>query len=222
MNPFDKNNRIFDYIKIIVQMQEGSGGRGGVQFCCPKFHMVKQFFKIGSKLLFLGCGNGEEVKEAIDMGYDAYGVTLNIDNIEYAKKNYNIELYRCDMHFTNFNSEEFDGVLAFETFEHCYSHHFFLFECNRILKQNGILFLSSPAPENGTIFCDTNIHHTICLSVEQTKSILMQCNFKDIVVGDSIRDKNIINNNGKSGVSALAIKKSKNETLPCLRNIFYV
>jgi SAM-dependent methyltransferase len=214
----DRMFRIQQYIDTILRFQDGGDN---VQFYSPKFNTVQELFLDYHKLLFLGCGNGEEVKQAIDAGHEAYGVTLNIGNLPYAKENYGIDLIIGDMHSLDLETGSFDGVLAFETFEHAYSPLFFLFECNRLLREDGRLFLSSPRfdHERGTMF-NKHIHHVMCPTEIQTKSLLCQSNFQNIQVGNDVRGKEIISYNVGT-VAATATKLPRNSTHDYFLDLLY-
>lgn len=216
----DQSKRILDYANLVLYLQEGDDGGGGINFCAPKFKQISHFFGNGKRLLFLGCANGCEVQEAKELGYDAYGVTLGIDNIIYAAKEYGIELFREDMHSTSFPAGSFDGVISFQTFEHSYSPLFFLLECNRLLKDGGKVFIEAPNINSGTIM-DTNIHHVFCCNNKQLESLLMQSNFDKIMVGNEVLGNSIIKNKDGSGVVALASKKNIENSREHLRSLLY-
>jgi SAM-dependent methyltransferase len=215
-----QSDRILQYANLVLFAQEGDGGRGGVQFCGAKFHIVKDFFKPNDKILIIGCGNGEEVKEAIDLGFDAVGLTLNIDNLDYAKSEYGIDLIRADMHSVPLDTGTFDGVASFETFEHSYSPLFYLLECNRLLKENGRTIVFYPSLGVGTIEKIAYIHHTICCNIPQLESLFYQSNFKEIVIGNVVNGDKIIRDN-TSTIIGTGIKKMFDESITGVREVLY-
>jgi SAM-dependent methyltransferase len=215
----NQSDRILQYANLVLYVQEGDGGRGGVQYCGAKFHIVKDFFNPKDKILIIGCGNGEEVQEAINLGFCAVGVTLNIDNIEFAKSEYNIDLIRADMHSIPIDTGTFDGIVSFETFEHSYSPLFYLFECNRLLKENGRTIVFYPSVGVGTIK-NPYIHHTICCTTEQLESLLWQSNYKEIVVGNVVNGNKVIRDN-TSTIIGTGIKKEFKESINGVREVLY-
>jgi SAM-dependent methyltransferase len=217
----NQSDRILEYANAVLHCQESEDGRGGVDYYYPKFNLVHQLFQKGSRILMIGCGNGEEVQQAIDLGYDAVGVTLNLDNIDYAKEEYGIDLIRADMHSIPLDTETFDGIASFQTFEHSYSPLFFLLECNRLLKVGGRLLVEAPSPSAGLIF-EARMYHIMCCTIDQLRALLMQSNFKDIQVGNSISGLNIFGTDTTGPILGTGIKKNKDEALKYLKDILYV
>ena len=75
---------------------------------------VKDNISTGSKVLCVGCGSGREVMALRDEGYKADGATLSENNVKFAKWNWDLNLFWCDMHvMTGILNETYDAIIAF-------------------------------------------------------------------------------------------------------------
>lgn len=145
---------------------------------------IERFFPNGkAKLLFLGCGDGTEVKQAADRAHDAWGVTLNHNNVKHAKEHLGLEnVYFFDAHteMPQEWSETFDGVMGFQFMEHSPAPILMLAEVWRVLKPRGLAYFETPGPKGWTL--DENPHHFTCPTYEQARGWLQKADFVDIVV----------------------------------------
>lgn len=143
----------------------------------------RRFFPLKVKLLFLGCGDGTEVKRAADLGHDAWGVTLNPNNMKHAKEYLGLEnVYFFDAH-TEMPQEwsaTFDGVMGFQFMEHSPAPVLMLAEVWRVLRPGGLAHFETPGPEGWTL--DENPHHFTCPTYEQARGWLQKADFVNIVV----------------------------------------
>jgi SAM-dependent methyltransferase len=134
------------------------------------------------KLLFLGCGNGTEVKRTLEMGHDSWGVTLNPNNSVWAREE--LGLWNVYYHDAHLNPVEwngsFDGVLGFQFLEHTPSPILLLMEVERILRPGGITYFETPGPEGFT--GGSNLHHVTCPTRTQAHGWMLKVGFTDIQV----------------------------------------
>ncbi|MFC1497594.1 lipopolysaccharide kinase InaA family protein [Verrucomicrobiota bacterium] len=93
-----------------------------------------------TKVLDLPCGAGAFTKRLIDKGYDTYSGDI-VRSIKVPEANFNL----CDMsrHLT-FYDDEFDAVVCIDGIEHIERPFDFVRECGRILKDEGVLIVSTP------------------------------------------------------------------------------
>jgi 2-polyprenyl-3-methyl-5-hydroxy-6-metoxy-1,4-benzoquinol methylase len=77
-------------------------------------------------------------------GLELWGVDYSKYKLEKAKKNgHNVKF--CDLEKgLPFEANSFDVIYAAELIEHLYDPDFFLEECNRVLKKNGVIIVSTP------------------------------------------------------------------------------
>lgn len=142
---------------------------------------LRRFFPSPSKLLFLGCGDGSEVKVAKNLGHDAWGATLNLGNVRYAAETLGLEhIFYLDAHILPPEwSESFDGVLGFQYLEHSPAPILMLLEVYRILRSGGWCWFETPGPEGWTM--DDNPHHFTCPTAVQARGWLLKTDFRDVL-----------------------------------------
>lgn len=106
----------------------------------------------GKNVLDVGCGVGYGSHYLATSGSKS---VLGIDNsttaISYAKthfKSQNLEFREMDITDMKLEYKTFDAVIAFEVIEHLSEQEKFLLEIKRVLKNDGILFISSPNRES--------------------------------------------------------------------------
>jgi len=156
---------------------------------------IERYFKAlpppPAKVLFLGTGSGREVYGALKYGYEAYGTTLGQANLPFAKINFGIDLEYVDNCTMRYPSKSFDIVAGFQIFEHCHSPLIFLFECARVLKENGYFILEWPpglSPESKPtlsegadhVGTEDNLHHVCCWTPFQAYSMVKRSGFADV------------------------------------------
>ena len=96
------------------------------------------------KILELGGSTGSISKKIMDLGYNVIVSDKESIPLEVAKKR-GLECLKFDVNYTfPIENESFDAIFAGEIIEHLYDTELFLSECNRILKNDGILVLTTP------------------------------------------------------------------------------
>ena len=105
-------------------------------------HLCEKFgIKSGSKLLDVGSGVGIQCSNFANIGLEVYGV----DNIDLPTSN-NFTYVKADLTKNNipFEDDTFDVVFSKSVIEHIVDPELFLIECNRVLKQGGMLIILTP------------------------------------------------------------------------------
>jgi len=107
---------------------------------------LNDFLKIlnkNSKIIDLGCGNGEKAHYIAKHGFNVVGVDSSKEAIDYAKKNFpELKFYKREVLSTKFKDKSFDAIVSIALF-HCFlekDRKKYVKEINRILKKRGILF----------------------------------------------------------------------------------
>lgn len=98
-------------------------------------------------VLDIACGDGYGTALLAELAYKVEGVDLDAKTIEYASKKYlrqNINFIIGDILNIPFEDNFFDLIVCFETFEHVDDHDRLLNEVKRVLKDDGILIMSTP------------------------------------------------------------------------------
>ena len=96
-------------------------------------------------LLDVGCGDGTVSRLFLEAGLRVFGVDIVPDFVEEAA-NRGIEAQTADVSSDGlpFPRQEMDVIYAGALIEHLYDPEFFLKECHRVLKEEGLLVLSTP------------------------------------------------------------------------------
>ena len=152
--------------------------------------------------LDVGCGRGEIVKVASDLGWSAKGCDISKPYIDYAKKKNEVDVFAGTVEELKFPENSFDFVSLVEVIEHLYEPRKTVAELHRITKKGGIVYLSTPNEESiyqtlGNLYyklqrkkwvinlCPTwNLYHILGFSPRSLKYLLEQQGFEieEIVV----------------------------------------
>ncbi len=97
------------------------------------------------KILDFGCGSGYLVSELSKAGYEAYGLDVSEEAIQYGKRQgiNNIEV--IDRHRISYPDGYFQAVLALDVLEHLEDESWAIKEMERVLAPGGILVVMVPA-----------------------------------------------------------------------------
>jgi ubiquinone/menaquinone biosynthesis C-methylase UbiE len=136
----------------------------------PSLKLAYEYIKDCNKILDIGCGTGRIVQWLKDKGHDAYGVTYNDDELEFAidTLKYDTIVYG-DMQDLKFAEDTFDAVMGLESFEHAESIVRAVMEAKRITKPGGKIVIYIPGQK--WIEC---LFHWICPTIRQFKWIIQR------------------------------------------------
>jgi SAM-dependent methyltransferase len=133
-----------------------------------------------AKILDMGCGPGYFMNELKKRGYNNYlGITLSQGDIDICTKNgHTVESY--DLSFLpqkkGYIDESVDFIFCRHALEHSPYPLFTLVEYNRVLVQNGKIYIEVPAPD-----CDRmhefNINHYSILGERMLAALLQRTGF---------------------------------------------
>lgn len=112
-----------------------------------RYKFAKQFVK-GKKVLDIACGVGYGSKILCDAeALNVIGCDISKDAIDHAIKNYgneSLSFKMMDATKLNFPDNFFDVIISFETLEHVSEYKTMLNEFFRVLKEDGMLIISTP------------------------------------------------------------------------------
>ncbi len=100
----------------------------------------------GKSVLDIACGSGYGSRMLLEAGAEQVtGVDISSEAIEYAVKNYgNQNLHFITSDAECYNSGKYDLIVSFETLEHLDRRQMFLSNLNTMLRNNGMLIISTP------------------------------------------------------------------------------
>ncbi len=109
-------------------------------------HLRKGWKGRSIRLLDLGCGDGRLCPLWKELtGAEVYGLELSPKAVENAQKRYPFVHYKeGDAISTGYEQNMFDVVICQEVLEHVEEQQQLIDECGRILKQEGVLILTTP------------------------------------------------------------------------------
>lgn len=154
-------------------------------------HLVRYEFvkgNLNSSVLDIGCGSGHGSNTLASKFKTVSGVDISPEAIEYAKKYWqlpNIDFRLGDSLNIPFPDNTFDVVVAFEVFEHLTDWRKFLTEIKRVLKPNGLVYISTP---NKTLYSPgtkkpINPHHIFEMTIPEFKNAMLEFYEIDAIYG---------------------------------------
>lgn len=111
-----------------------------------RYDFAKEFCK-GKIVLDAACGVGYGSHHIGKLAKEVIGVDISEKAIAYAKEHYqkgNISFKVMDVQQLEFSGRKFDVVCSFETIEHIGDPRYFLIQVKRVLKEDGVLLVSTP------------------------------------------------------------------------------
>lgn len=111
-----------------------------------RYALTFEFAK-GKKVLDIASGEGYGSNLLADYANQVKGVDISAESIFHAQNTYkksNLDFQVGSVLEIPAESESFDLVVSFETIEHIEDHQRMISEIKRVLKQNGVLIISTP------------------------------------------------------------------------------
>lgn len=187
--------------------------------------LVRKYLTKKKVVLDLGCGLGYGTNYLAKYSKSCTGLDYSEDAIAYARETYktdNIKFVHGDAADTKLKSNSFDVITSFEAIEHLKSPARFLKECNRLLKKNGVLVLSTP---NKHLSSGVNPFHISELYPEELARMLKQQKFKIISIyapkGNTVVHKEY-NNPGVKGAVLRKVLPFIPKSVKNVINDFYI
>lgn len=192
-----------------------------------RYIFANQFVK-DKIVLDIACGVGYGSSYLLNTGASkVIGIDISQEAINYAKKQYQneiIQFLQGDATNIPLENATIDVIVSFETIEHLRNQEKFLSEIKRVLKQNGLLIISSPnslvAPK-GNIhhfkeFTPTEFHDIIYGHFKKLKVFYQDNVFSNYIFDEENLNQVCINNIHLENFSPSVIAKDKNMFLICL------
>ena len=109
-------------------------------------HVLKKIakFKKGGRLLDIGSGPGFFLDEAKRQGWEVQGVDLSKWSKDYAKSYFGIDIFQGIISEAAFADRTFDVAVMNDVIEHLENPKAVLKEIRRILKNDGVIYISTP------------------------------------------------------------------------------
>ncbi|MDD3296482.1 MAG: class I SAM-dependent methyltransferase [Candidatus Omnitrophica bacterium] len=149
MNPLLKEilegvyNEKYQFSKDRLETVVRGFENGKRSFFNDRLRSIKKRRTFG-KLLDVGCNYGIFLKLAKENGYQVYGVDMSQSAIKYARNELKLNVECKTLKGANFPSEYFDVISMFDVIEHVKDPIGELQEIHRVLKKDGLFFLTTP------------------------------------------------------------------------------
>jgi len=109
------------------------------------YEYVQQFVE-NRTVIDVGCGTGYRCRIFAEKSRMVYGIDYDKEAVTYCEKNYvapNIKYIRMDANSLDLD-RQFDIAVAFQVIEHMQNLDKFIEQLKRVVKPNGIIFISTP------------------------------------------------------------------------------
>lgn len=140
-------------------------------------------------ILDAACGVGYGTKILSELGR-VRGIDISYESIEYARNRYNgpnvdflLGNIGSEDFWKNFKHDSIDAIVSFETLEHCQDPEKVLNNYYRVLKESGILLLSTPnglyerEDVNGRPY---NSHHVCSYTPKELHNMVLNSGFSEV------------------------------------------
>ena len=106
----------------------------------------KKYLQKGAIVLEGGCGVGQQVSKLQQLGYNVIGIDYAKETVEFVNKHKpDLDIRTGDVRKLQFPDNHFDAYWSFGVIEHFYNgFEAIALEAKRVLKENGLLFLTFP------------------------------------------------------------------------------
>lgn len=130
-----------------------------------------------SRILDMGCGSGYFLEKMRELGFtDIVGVTMDDQDIQQCEDK-GLTVFKQDMTFTDFKDGEFDFLFCRQALEHSPCPALTLCEFNRIVKDNGYLYIEVPAPDQDRKH-EENFNHYSILGRKMWDQLFIRASFE--------------------------------------------
>ena len=104
---------------------------------------IEKYIKPG-RILDVGCATGFFLEVAKEKGWQPFGVEISEYSANLAKEKFGANIFKGSLEQIDLEDNSFDGVTMYDLIEHQKNPKEILRIANRILKQDGFLFLTTP------------------------------------------------------------------------------
>ncbi len=109
-----------------------------------RLHEFESKLRGKGRFLDVGCGVGEVVSVATEMGWEATGVEPSTEFTRLALERFSLEITNSTLEDAGFPDNSFDAIALSSVIEHLYSPLDTLKEIARVLRPGGLLWLDAP------------------------------------------------------------------------------
>ena len=143
-------------------------------------------FKSHGKLLDIGCGPGFFLHEARLRGWEVSGIDLSLWAKEYTKEHFGVDIFQGTLEAARFPDRTFDVIVLNDFIEHVTDPKGVLKEIRRVLKNDGVIYLSTPDIESvlsrvlGARWWGINKYHLFYFAGRTLEKLFAEVGFKSL------------------------------------------
>lgn len=108
------------------------------------FELVKEYLNKDKMVLDVGCGSDSFLYKVKDLTSRRFGCDFNVDQYAEHDNKENVKKVDLDWEKLPYEQEMFDVIFCLDVLEHLFNPFSLLKECFRVLKNDGIIILSTP------------------------------------------------------------------------------
>ena len=155
-----------------------------------RLNYIREYGKVGGRLLDVGCSVGFFLEVAQDLGFDVQGVELSSEAIAMAKDSVRDKISHADAneHIRKYGAC-YDVVTAYDIIEHTQNPKAFLSDLYNALVRGGVVAIAAPDTDHFLRYVMGRnwsmlqpMQHTFLLSRRSIKALLIEAGFEDVVV----------------------------------------
>jgi 2-polyprenyl-3-methyl-5-hydroxy-6-metoxy-1,4-benzoquinol methylase len=145
-----------------------------------------RFYKKNNLLLDIGCGTGQFMKSAQKESWNTLGIEVSKEIAEWAMKEHGLKILVGELPDLKLDAASFDIVTMFEVIEHLRDPLNYLNEIFKILRRDGLLFLTTPNYNSlsrillGSKWSFIEHKHLFYFTPKTLKSLLRKTGFKKV------------------------------------------
>jgi 2-polyprenyl-3-methyl-5-hydroxy-6-metoxy-1,4-benzoquinol methylase len=102
----------------------------------------------GKMLLEIGFGSGKVLNEMSKLGWDVQGVDFDDENVRQVRTQYGLAVHSGLLEEIKYPDDYFDAIFLSHVIEHVHDPISLIKECERILKEQGMIVLLTPNAES--------------------------------------------------------------------------
>lgn len=146
-----------------------------------------EYYKKTGRILDIGCSIGTFLNIARNRGWNTFGLDLNGPSIEYCKRELKLNVEKGQLEDMKLPSDFFDVIVMNDVIEHIPDSALLFNGINRILRNNGLLFITTPNIESpiAKLMKSNWVHlkpieHIYYFTPSTIKKALLKAGFKPI------------------------------------------
>ena len=147
------------------------------------FNEITKKYNGSRKVLDIGCATGLLLNKLQNEGWDSHGVEICEASAQYARDNFNLNIYNKNLFECNFPDNHFEVIHFSHLIEHVPNPKNFLKEVYRILQPNGYIIVTTPNVEGFFVkifkskWRSAIFQHLFLFSKKSLKKLLIKTGF---------------------------------------------